>query len=156
MYDIHLRDETVADDNFLRGLYASTRGGEMSLLPWTDAEKSIFLNQQFNLQRRHYRQHFPDAEFMLVLLAGQAVGRWYVQRGADAYLLIDVALLPAHRGQGLGGFLMNRLLSDAANAKKPVRLHVEKHNRAQNLYTRLGFDPINDEGVYLLMEWRPG
>jgi ribosomal protein S18 acetylase RimI-like enzyme len=35
-----------------------------------------------------------------------------------------------------------------------VRLHVEFNNPAMKLYRRLGFETIEDQGVYHLMEWR--
>jgi ribosomal protein S18 acetylase RimI-like enzyme len=35
-------------------------------------------------------------------------------------------------------------------------LHVDKTNRAQQLYQRLGFSPLAEEGFYWLLEWLPG
>jgi hypothetical protein len=35
-------------------------------------------------------------------------------------------------------------------------MHVEQFNRALRLYHRLGFRQIADQGVYLLLEWKPG
>ena len=69
---------------------------------------------------------------------------------------MDIALLPEHRGAGIGSAVLRGLLAEAAAAGKPVRIHVERLNPARRLYERLGFAPIEDKGVYYLMEWRPG
>ena len=50
---------------------------------------------------------------------------------------------------------MGDLLVEAARDRKPVRIHVERHNPALRLYERLGFVRLGDNGVYYLMEWSP-
>ena len=40
-------------------------------------------------------------------------------------------------------------------AGKPLRIHVERMNPALGLYERLGFEQVEDRGVYWLMEWQP-
>lgn len=149
------RPETAADEAFLRRLYAASRDGEMALAPWPDEQKTAFLDQQFDLQRLHYRAYYPDADFLLVLVEESPAGRWYLHRGDEFFLVLDMALLPEYRGQGLGGHLLRTLLTEAGAAGKPVRLHVESFNRAQTLYARLGFALIEDKGVHRLLEWKP-
>jgi hypothetical protein len=36
-----------------------------------------------------------------------------------------------------------------------VTLYVEAFNPAHRLYTRLGFQKVDEYGVYELLEWRP-
>ncbi len=36
-----------------------------------------------------------------------------------------------------------------------VSIHVEHDNPARRLYDRLGFQHVDTNGVYHLMEWRP-
>jgi ribosomal protein S18 acetylase RimI-like enzyme len=78
-----------------------------------------------------------------------------VHRGKQEIGIIDIALLPTYRGQGLGGILIRGVLADGAAAEVPVRIHVERFNPAMRLYERLGFRCIGDQGVYLHMEWTP-
>ena len=59
-----------------------------------------------------------------------------------------------HCTRGIGTTLLHGLQSEAAAAGKPLRLHVERFNPALRLYERLGFQQIEDRGVYLFMEWR--
>jgi GNAT superfamily N-acetyltransferase len=155
MTTIALRPETEADEDFLRRLYASARAGEMALVPWPDEQKAAFLNQQFDLQRHHYRTYYPDAERLVVSIDGRPAGRRYLHRGEEFFLLMDICLLPEYRGRGLGRRLLEALLAEAGAAGKPVRLHVERFNPARNLYARLGFTLIEERSIHRLMEWRP-
>jgi predicted GNAT family acetyltransferase len=81
-----------------------------------------------------------------------------VHRTSKELNVIDIAILPEFRGQGIGGTLMRRLMDDAAAAGQIVQIHVEQNNPAQSLYRRLGFvpKPGTGEGIYHEMEWRAG
>ncbi len=150
-----LRPETAEDLEFLYHLYASTRADEMAAVDWTPEEKEAFLRLQFAAQRGHYREHYRDSRFDVIEREGEAIGRLYVARRRDDIRVVDIALMPEHRGQGLGGGLMRALLDEAAAAGKSVSIHVELHNPALRLYQRLGFQAKGeDDGVYRLMEWR--
>jgi ribosomal protein S18 acetylase RimI-like enzyme len=153
---IRLRPELPEDATFLFRLYASTRADEMKLVPWNDAQKDEFLRMQFRAQSTHYHSFYPDASYEVILRAEEPVGRLYIHRSDDAIRLIDIALLPEHRRAGIGGQLLNEILSQATAQRKRVQIHVERENPAMRLYTRLGFQKIEDKGVYYFMEWTPG
>ena len=68
--------------------------------------------------------------------------------------IVDIALLPEHRKAGIGTALVSAIQSEAAQANKPVTIHVEQFNPARRLYERLGFRVVKEVGVYILMEWR--
>jgi ribosomal protein S18 acetylase RimI-like enzyme len=71
-------------------------------------------------------------------------------------MLIDISLVPAARGAGLGGAILADLIAAAGAAGKRVTLHVERLNPARRLYVRHGFTLVSDKGIYLEMEWCPG
>ena len=147
-----IRDE---DRPFLLRLYASTRAEELAVVDWSDEEKQQFLGFQFGAQHDYYQEQFPNARFDLVLVDGEPAGRLYVDRREDEIRLIDIALLPEYRRRGLGGRLMNRVLDEGRKAGLPVQIHVEQNNPAMRLYDRLGFQRVEDQGVYWLMRWEP-
>ena len=153
--DVSFRPELPEDEAFLAKLYASTRAGEMALTGWDAAQQEAFLRQQFQFQTTHYRKHYGDALFQIILRDNAPIGRVYVHYGAQEIRLMDIALLPEHRGAGLGGSILENLLREAAQLGKPVTLHVERFNPALRLYERLGFHVIEDLGINLYMEWRP-
>lgn len=150
---LSFRPITAADLPFLQQVYASTRAEELAVLPWTDAQKAAFLSQQFNAQHADYQRNYPGAEWLVVTLAGDAIGRLYVERNGREHSIIDIALLPKHRDHGLGSAIMGDLMDEAAAAGKPLTIYVEKFNPALRLYRRLGFQTIEDKGVYELMRW---
>lgn len=123
-------------------------------MPWDDAQKDAFLRMQFSAQDRWYHDQMPDASYQVVLVDGQPAGRLYVDRRADEIRVVDIALLPEHRGNGLGTALMRALLAEADATAKRVTIHVERFNRARRLYERLGFAEVAEHGVYLLLERR--
>ena len=142
------------DADFLQRVYASTRSDELALTDWSDEQKAQFCRMQFEAQDRHYREHYPGAEFCVIERDGEAIGRLYVDRREREIRIMDISLLPAARGAGLGTRLLRDLKEEARAVGSVVSIHVEKFNPALRLYQRLGFQPVEDLGVYLLMEWR--
>jgi len=152
---IRLRPERPDDERFLFDVYASTRQEELDRTGWDAATRAAFLELQFKAMRQGYRAMFPAAEFAVILLAGQPVGRQVVDRTGTEIRLVDVALLPSHRGRGVGTILLRQLLGEAARRNTPVRLHVLKTSRAARLYERVGFCRVGEAGFYDCLEWKP-
>jgi ribosomal protein S18 acetylase RimI-like enzyme len=154
--ELSLRPAADADYQFFEGVYASTRAEELAPLPWSDEDKRAFLAQQFAAQSAHYAEHHADASFDVVLVDGEPAGRLIVARREDVLKVIDIALLPEHRGRGLGTRLLRPLLDEASERGVKVEVYVEQFNRARRLYERLGFNTVEEAGVYLRMERPPG
>lgn len=149
------RPMTDADEPFTAAVYASTRTEELAQTGWTDAAKQAFLDHQHRAQHRHYRTHFPEGEWLAIMRQGVDVGRLYLHATTGEIRLVDIALLPAHRGQGLGRAIVADLLAWARDLNKQVTLHVEPHNPVRRLYLRLGFASEELAGAYEFMRWRP-
>ena len=156
---LSLRPITETDMPFLAGVYASTRDWELAPVPWTDEQKAGFLRWQFENQHRYYQQYYPRAEFLVIEKradpGGEPIGRLYVDRWPDQIRIVDIALLPAHRGAGLGGALVRSILAEGQASGLPVTIHVEGQNPAMSLYRRLGFTHVDSNGIYHLMRWEP-
>ena len=153
---VSLRPERPEDRDFLCSLYASTRQEELAAVDWPPEAIAAFLASQFEHQSRHYAEHYADTAFLIVEADGAPIGRLYLARWADEFRVVDIALVPERRGRGVGGELMGGVLREADATGLPVRIHVEKFNPALRFYERLGFREIEDKGVYLFMERRPG
>ncbi len=154
--DISFRPIRPADEPFLSRLYASTRAEEMQqVVQWSEQQKRDFLEMQFQAQHKFYTEQFTDAEFLIVRRRGTSIGRLYTDDRDDEIRLIDIALMPEYRRHGIGGALLRKILQRGQQAAKAVRIHVEKNNPALHLYYRLGFENIEDQGVYYLMQWAP-
>lgn len=150
---VALRPATPADAEFLYRVYASTRYEELAPAGWPPEQVEAFLRMQFRAQDMYYRQHFADAAFDVILCRGEPAGRLYLDRRPDEVRVVDIALLSAFRGAGIGTYLLTGVCSGAAGWGVPVRVHVEAFNPARRLYDRLGFVQIDTTGVYHRLEW---
>jgi GNAT superfamily N-acetyltransferase len=153
--DVTLRPATPEDRAFLLSVYAASREAELDQVVWPPGLRASFLEMQFNAQDIEYRRLSPDASYDVIEVAGQPAGRLYVDRRSDQIRVIDISLLPAYRGRGLGGALLAGLQEEAAAAGWIVSLQVDLFNPAARLYERLGFELVEDLGVYRCLEWRP-
>ena len=153
---VTLRTAEPGDEAFLCAVYASTRAEELAVTGWDDATKGAFLEHQFRAQHDYYHANYRNASWDVVLVDGEAAGRLYVARWEDQIRVIDIALLPEFRGRGVGGRLMHDVLAEAAEADKAVTIHVEADNPALDFYRRLGFESVEERGVYLFLRREPG
>lgn len=153
--NITLRPVTEADEDLLLAIYTSTRGEELSRVPWTPEQKDAFVRMQFAAQKRHYAAEHPQANHDLICADGVPVGRIYLDREGEAFHILDITMLPHHRNAGVGSYLLRQLLDEASKAGKPVTIYVESFNPSLRLFTRLGFAKVEENGFQLLLQWKP-
>jgi GNAT superfamily N-acetyltransferase len=153
--DVWLRPASAEDRGFFARVYAAGRAEELAPVPFSPAGKEAFLAQQFAAQSVHYSRYYASASYDVILVDGEPAGRLIVHRTSEHVLIVDIALLPEHRGHGVGTSLLLPILEEASIGGVPVLIHVERNNRALRLYERLGFAPTADDGIYLTMERPP-
>ena len=152
---ITLRPVSDADEEFILAVYASTRAQEMALVPWSPEQKDEFVRMQFRAQKQHYAAEYPRARHEIICVEGAPVGRLYCDRSAEAIHILDVTVLPQHRGAGIGAELLRTLLDEAAGSGKPLTIFVENFNRSLRLFERLGFQRAEEKGFQFLLRWDP-
>jgi ribosomal protein S18 acetylase RimI-like enzyme len=148
--------EACNDDlPFFRRLYADVRATELAAAGWPKPVRESFLDSQFTLQHRHYTTHYQPADYLVIEKAGKPIGRLYLHRDAHEANLIDIALLAAVRGRGIGSALLKHVQRAALrDGLGSVMLHVERRNvGARHLYERMGFVVEADIGSHLRMRW---
>ncbi|WP_339899064.1 GNAT family N-acetyltransferase [uncultured Gilvimarinus sp.] len=153
MIQIDLLPVTDNDTVFLQRLYVSTRQQEMAMAGLAADQATAFLHSQFNAQRLHYRQYYPQAQCDVISCDGVPAGRLYVDRSGDEIRIVDIALLPEYRGRGIGSRLLQGILAEAREAGLAVSLHVDKLNPALHWYRRLGFVTLEERGMYDFMRY---
>lgn len=103
-----------------------------------------------------------DAGFVALNGAGREVGAAWMRiwRGGErgfGYLddetpELGMAVLPAHRGRGVGGRLLARLIESAGESYAALSLSVSASNPARRLYERFGFVEVGSDGDSLTMK----
>jgi ribosomal protein S18 acetylase RimI-like enzyme len=150
---ISLRSVRGEDHSVLLEIYASTRADEMALVPWTVEQKEAFVQMQFAAQLEQYQKQFPEAKHDLIISDDHPVGRLYVAREKDRIEIIDITLLSQERNTGIGSYLLKELMNESVRKGVPLRIYVEGFNRSLRLFERLGFKPLAEQGVHILLEW---
>lgn len=150
-----LRPMRSTDSAFMESLYKSTRDD----LRMLDAEED-FIEEFIDLQRRAqtqgYGDMFPNAMYFVVEYHGEPIGRVVLDFGQNEIRVMDIALIPAARGKGYGGHVLQAVQMVAGKAMAPVSLTVRfDHLRAKQLYARLGFAVEEAQIPYERMVWYP-
>jgi len=151
---LSLRPVRTDDEGFLFRVYSSTRADEISKLPWNDNQRNSFMQMQFTAQCTDYSRRFPDGEHQIIILEDQCAGRLYIARNKDEIRILDIALLPEYRNKGIGKSIIEGLTREASETHRPIRIYVERNNRALNLFECIGFMVVQDIGTHFLLEWR--
>ena len=136
------RPATGADEELLRALFISSRPFDVSAL----AAVPGLMEMQYVARDRSHLAAYPTGRDEIVLVDGEPVGR-ILTAGRH---VVDLAIVPSHRGHGLGSALLSRLLEDG-----PVTLEVAVTNPARRLYERLGFTVVSTTGTDLSLH-HPG
>jgi GNAT superfamily N-acetyltransferase len=151
--EITLRPARPDDTPFLLEVYASTRTDELAALAWEDSMRDSFLRMQGEAQDADVRRRHPSADFLVIVADGQDAGRLYRVLLEDSELrLLDVALVPAWRGRGIGSRLLEELVEECRIQDWLLSLHVERDNPARRLYERVGLVAVAQDEVTVRME----
>jgi ribosomal protein S18 acetylase RimI-like enzyme len=151
-----LRAVRPEDGSFLLELYGASRADELDQAAWAPGQREAFVRMQHDIQTGQYRAAYPDGDFLVVEIAGRALGRLTLARAPRRIHVVDLALMPEARGQGIGTRLLGAVLDEAAASGCCVSLCVEVHNGgAARLYERLGFQEVEERGIHRLLEWSP-
>jgi ribosomal protein S18 acetylase RimI-like enzyme len=149
-----LRPEVEADAAFRLALFRASRGPGWDQVPLPADMLTKIMEQQFHAQVQGYRAAYPQARLEIITIDAAPVGRLATDRGADALHLVDIAVIPERRGQGIGGAILRTLKDEAAIAGTPVVLQVARDNlAAQQLYHRQGFVLTAANDTHLTLRW---
>lgn len=158
----HLREALPSDQAWLAALYAEVRHDEVASFGWDAASAGRFLAQQFAAQQAGYRAAWPQSRCMIVEQGEGTdpsvdfrIGRFWVDRSAGVSRVLDISLLRAWRGRGIGTQVLRSFLDEADRSEQPVLLQVADGNPARRLYERCGFEVDQRVPPYLLMHRRP-
>ena len=143
--DVRLRAYADRDFDFARSLYFETmRWAIERHFGWDDAH-----------EQASFAAWFKPGEVSIIITDGADVGWMQQRQERDAIFLGSIYVVPAMQGRGIGTYIIQGLLSQAAEQSQAVTLAVMKINRARNLYERLGFRITNEDEYKLYMKAAP-
>lgn len=152
---LNIRPANHADNPFLEKLHHSTRQ-DLQLI---DADKEVvesIMELQLKAQTQGYGSQFPNAMYFVVERHCEPIGKVTVDFGHNEVRLVDLALIPAARGKGLGAEIIRAFQQAATMVAVPMTLSVMQSNfPAKALYQKLGFVTASVEIPYELMVWSP-
>ena len=151
--NVSLRPAGPDDEDFITGVYGSTREQELSVVPWSPEQKMAFIKMQHDAQQSHYRNFYPEGEQSVILWGDLPVGRVYVARIEKQIRILDITVLPRYRDRGIGSSIIGEIMAEGEKAGKPVAIMVESYNPSLRLFERLGFTQGETRGAHVLMEW---
>jgi ribosomal protein S18 acetylase RimI-like enzyme len=143
------------DEPFLYQLAYDHFYNTLAAWAWEPVAREKLLNIQINGQRASYQANYPAAQHGIIMLNDRAVGRILIDRGLEFDTLVDITITKEHRGAGIGSWILRALCVEADLTNKRMRLFVQVHNRARNLYERLGFHKLEELGIGWVMERLP-
>jgi ribosomal protein S18 acetylase RimI-like enzyme len=146
-----LRAAIEDDEEFLRTLFAQTNVTLQSLPLELQA---ALLNMQYRGRELTYSTQYPEALNSIVCLdEDTCVGRLLMDRRAETFRVIDLAILPQWQGRGIGTGILKDLAQESRHRGVKLRLRVTKENRALELYLRLGFEIEGGDDISYEMSW---
>lgn len=107
------------------------------------------------LQDRFFDEDWNPSAFEVILIGDEVCGYSRVAREPDYMFIYELVLSPAVQNRGIGTNILEGVIKEARQNNVPIRLHVFKENRAQELYRKLGFRDLGSTGERVEMELRP-
>lgn len=148
-----LRAQRDDDDGFAAALYASTRD-DLRQMPADPAFIEQLIAMQHRVQSHGYRQAYPQAAYLVLEQGDAPIGRLVIEQQGDVLHLVDIAIVPAARGQGAGSTVLRGLQAQAGAHQLHIHLAVNKSNAAaRKLYQQLGFRLRGENEVQEQLAW---
>jgi ribosomal protein S18 acetylase RimI-like enzyme len=148
------------DERMLFALFAEDKRAEFLAGGLAESLVRSLIQMQYRGRAMTYAARYPaSGNSILIADDGTPVGRLLLDRGMactpECWRIVDIAVLAAHRGKGLGTQILKECqrLSEAAGAG--LELQVAPGNPARRLYERLGFHAVREDATSVEMVWSP-
>jgi len=150
------REATVEDEELLKRLFSEHAAGELQGLAEACVDVAALIEMQRRGREKSYAVAYPAAQDWILLdEQGEAVGRLLLHCGERHWRVVDVAILAAKRGRGLGSAVLREWLEKAAALGVDITLQTRPWNPARRLYERLGFRSFAENELAVEMIWPP-
>jgi len=138
-----LRPQVASDQTYLFQLFTETHTKKLQLNTLPNEIANTILRQQFQAQTTGYQTDYPDAQFSIIELDDQAIGKIIILETPETSHIIDIAISESKQGQAIGSKLIKSIIKKATSNKKSVTLSVDELTGPVALYKRLGFKAVD-------------
>lgn len=150
-----LRPADTGDEEFLFQLFAESQV-QLALLRPNETLWRSLVDMQYRGRKMTYAQLYAAAVNSILCLASDGgdeipVGRILVDQRPGCWRIVDIAVLAAARGKGVGGWAIKQCIAESAAAGARLELRVEPGNPARRLYERLGFQAVSEDAMNVEM-----
>jgi ribosomal protein S18 acetylase RimI-like enzyme len=154
---LRMRIAQAEDESFLFNLFAESQD-HLAALRSNEIVWRRLVELQYQGRQISYEARTPEAENLLLLdPQGSPLGRILVDRRPHRWRIVDLALMPAWRGRGIGTQVLREYQRQAATAGASLELQVTPLNPARRLYERMGFRAVSEDAQAVEMVWnKPG
>ncbi|WP_347219690.1 GNAT family N-acetyltransferase [Chryseobacterium sp.] len=91
----------------------------------------------------------------IIFLDNQPIGLLKIDKKDTHIDILQLQIDPSQQGKGLGRMILKDILEEASATGKTASLSVLKTNKAQHLYTSLGFKTVSENEYSYFMEFSP-
>ncbi|MGI8418428.1 MAG: GNAT family N-acetyltransferase [Nakamurella sp.] len=144
------RPATRYDKDLLRAIFTDSRSSWFAALPVALA--AALLDVQFRAHRNDRELRWPHSVDQIIELQGVPAGRVTVWIGADEIRIIDLALLPGFRGQGIGRTILTDVKQEAAELCLPLRMAAAKQCDGRPSWPTLRMTVIGESDTDIELE----
>ncbi|MEP6665640.1 MAG: GNAT family N-acetyltransferase, partial [Nocardioidaceae bacterium] len=149
------RPSVTDDADFILELYASTSADELRSLGWTIGKQRTFIIMQAQTEDWNRGRLYPAMDRLTICVDGVPAGRMLISITDTVLHVVDLSLLPAYRGHGIGTQLLGEIMVEARAARVPLKVKVHKDSPAVRFFERLGFGSPGDTGAFWELTWMP-
>ncbi len=153
--DIQLKKKNESDDEFLFRLFGEIKIAELNLYAWPEPMKNQLVSMQYNAYKQMIKNEYPNVEDYVISANNEKAGRLQLDVKDSGIRIINISLLPAFHGNGIGTKIIKDILAEADLKNKPVYLEVDRVNPAFNLYCKLGFEIYGQDEIRYSMKYIP-
>lgn len=140
--NLQYRKATENDLDFLLDLRMKTMNEHY-------ANSGLPTTEESALQRVLYQ--FEKAN--IISLQNEPIGLLKINKDSDKTEVLQIQIDPKMQGKGIGKTILKDVIEEASSSKKSVVLSVLKTNKAQHLYSSLGFTIIDESEHSYTMEF---
>jgi GNAT superfamily N-acetyltransferase len=116
---------------------------------------ALFVRNWGRWEPKRFRDDFDEKNIMIVEYKKRRIAYYDIKLNADSGHINNIQVARFMQGKGLGTFLMGFLEKESKkHGIKRINLKVFKDNPAKELYLRLGYEPIKDDGPAIILEKR--